>query len=111
MSPNVELIYLFYQHLPPPNDKKLPTSNWIWATPNDTISFFFFPFLRGAIIGFELNEIREEIMLFILKEYDHWKIRLLEIYGCFSSSSQKEKKNGCLKNMTIGKGKKSMKTK
>ena len=32
-------------------------------------------------------------MLFILKEYDRWKMRLLEIYGCFSSSSsQKEKK-------------------
>ena len=106
MSPNVELIYLFYQHLPPPNDKKLPTSNWIWATPNDTISFFFYLFLRGAIIGFELNEIREEIMLFILKEYDHWKIRLLEIYGCFSSSSQKEKKKWMFKKYDHWKGEK-----
>ena len=48
-------------------------------------------------------------MLFILKEYDRWKIRLLEIYGCFSSSSsQKEKKYGCLKNVTIGNGKKKI---
>ena len=48
-------------------------------------------------------------MLFILKEYDRWKMRLLEIYGCFSSSSsQKEKKKyGCLKNVTIGNGKKN----
>ena len=44
-------------------------------------------------------------MLFILKEYDRCKIQLLEIYGCFSSS-QKEKKYGCLKNMTTGKEKK-----
>ena len=27
-----------------PKDKMLPTSNWIWATLNDTISFFFFSF-------------------------------------------------------------------
>ena len=60
--------------------------------PNDTISFFFKKnLLRGTIIGFELNEIKEEIMQFILKEYDRWKIGLLEICGCFSSSSQKEK--------------------
>ena len=47
-------------------------------------------------------------MLFILKEYDRWKMRLLEIYGSFSSSSsQKEKKiYGCLKNVTIGNGNK-----
>ena len=38
-------------------------------------------------------KIREEIMLFILKKYNRWKIRLLEVYGC-------------LKNMTIGKKKK-----
>ena len=48
--------------------------------------------MRGTIIGFELNEIKEEIMQFILKEYDRWKIGLLEICGCFFSSSQKEKK-------------------
>ena len=61
--------------------------------------------MRETIIRFELNEIKEEIMLFILKEYDRCKIQLLEIYGCFSSS-QKEKKYGCLKNMTTGKEKK-----
>ena len=67
--------------------------------------------MRETIIGFELNEIKEEIMQFILKEYDRWKIGLLEICGCFFSSSQKEKKKyECLKNMTIGKGKKSIKT-
>ena len=62
--------------------------------------------MRETVIGFDLNEVREEIMLFILKEYARWKIGLLEICGCFSSSSQKEKIYGCLKNMTIGKGKK-----
>ena len=63
--------------------------------------------MRETIIGFELNEIKEEIMQFILKEYDRLKIGLLEICGYFSSSSQKEKIYGCLKNMTIGKGKKN----
>ena len=38
-------------------------------------------------------KIREEIMLFILKEYNHWKTQSLEIYDC-------------IKNMTIGKKKK-----
>ena len=45
-------------------------------------------------------------MLFILKEYDRWKIRLLEIYGCFSSSSQKEKKIWMYKKYDHWKGKK-----
>ena len=80
-----------------PTIKSYPLQIRFGLPPNDTISFFFFFFfnllLRETIIGFDLNEVREEIMLFILKEYDHWKIRLLEIYGCFSSSSsQKEKK-------------------
>ena len=74
-----------------PTIKSYPLQIGFGLPPNDTISFFFFLLLRETIIGFELNEIKEEIMLFILKEYDRWKIRLLEIYGCFSSS-QKEKK-------------------
>ena len=37
-------------------------------------------------------KIREEIMLFILKEYNHWKIRLLEICGCLKKDPWKEKK-------------------
>ena len=41
-------------------------------------------------------KIREEIMLFILKEYNRWKTQSLEIYGC-------------LKNMNIGKKTKSVK--
>ena len=41
-------------------------------------------------------KIREEIILFMLKEYNRWKTQLLEIYDC-------------LKNMTIGKKKKSTK--
>ena len=82
-----------------PTIKSYPLQIGFGLPPNDTISFFFFfiyffnLLLRETIIGFDLNEVREEIMLFILKEYDCWKICLLEIYGCFSSSSQKEKKN------------------
>ena len=60
-----------------PSNKELPTSNWIWATSkwhNKLLLLLFFGnlflFLRETIIRFELNEIREEIRLFILKEYD-----------------------------------------
>ena len=42
-------------------------------------------------------------MQFILKEYDRWKIGLLEICGCFFSSSQKGKKYDHWKGKKINK--------
>ena len=60
-----------------PTIKSYPLQIGFGLPPNDTISSFLFLFyllLRETIIGFDLNEIREEIMLFILKESDRWKI-------------------------------------
>ena len=39
-------------------------------------------------------KIREEIILFILKEYNHWKTQSFEIYGCLKKHEHwKEKKS------------------
>ena len=73
--------------------KSYPLQIGFGLPPNYIIRFFFPPFLRETIIDFELNKIRDEIMLFILKGHDRWKIWLLEIYGCFSSSSSQKGKN------------------
>ena len=57
---------------------------------------FSYSFSEGDYYCVRVMKIREEIMLFILKEYNRWKTQSLEIYGC-------------LKNMIIGKKTKSVK--
>ena len=54
---------------------------------------FSYSFSEGDYYCVRVMKIREEIMLFILKEYNSWKIRLLEIYGCLKNMTIVKKKN------------------